>query len=183
MFLALAQLTNKAFTDAGKGRIRQSLTALVNMYNYNKTKLAWHHNYANPVYGVATICQQVRFLRWGHPSLFHIATALLIWYKMFCMREISYRLIWMKFKNRLSVYVQPGTHRCVNWWIIGFNIEPFCSDVCADHRRPQTLAEICRNMGICCGFRAVAASGNIRSSSYFSLTPIYGWVDIIWYCL
>ena len=29
MFLALAQLTNKAFTDAGKGRIRQLLTALV----------------------------------------------------------------------------------------------------------------------------------------------------------
>ena len=29
MFLAQAQLTNKAFTDAGKGRIRQSLTALV----------------------------------------------------------------------------------------------------------------------------------------------------------
>ena len=29
MFLALAQLTNKTFTDAGKGRIRQSLTALV----------------------------------------------------------------------------------------------------------------------------------------------------------
>ena len=39
----------------------------------------------------------------------------------------------------------------------GFNIEPFCSDVCGDHRRPQTLAEICRNMGIFCGFRAVAA--------------------------
>ena len=27
--LALAQFTNKAFTDAGKGLIRQSLTALV----------------------------------------------------------------------------------------------------------------------------------------------------------
>ena len=39
----------------------------------------------------------------------------------------------------------------------GFNIESFCSDVCRDHRRPQTLAEICRNIGICCGFRAVAA--------------------------
>ena len=39
----------------------------------------------------------------------------------------------------------------------GFNIEPLCSDVCGDHRRPQTLAEICRNMCICCGFRAVAA--------------------------
>ena len=39
----------------------------------------------------------------------------------------------------------------------GFNVEPFCSDVCGDHRRPQTLAEICKNMGICCGYRAVAA--------------------------
>ena len=41
MFLALAQLTNKTFTDAGKGRIRQSLTALVpiavviDIYNSN----------------------------------------------------------------------------------------------------------------------------------------------------
>ena len=36
------------------------------------------NNYANPVYGVATICHQVRWLRWGHPSLFHTATSLLI---------------------------------------------------------------------------------------------------------
>ena len=35
-------------------------------------------NYANPVYGVATICHQVRCLRWGHPSPFHTATSLLI---------------------------------------------------------------------------------------------------------
>ena len=41
----------------------------------------------------------------------------------------------------------------------GFEIEPFCPDVCGDHRRPQTLAEICRNMDICCDFRAVAARG------------------------
>ena len=39
----------------------------------------------------------------------------------------------------------------------GFNREPFCSDVCGDQRRPQTLAEICRNMDSCCGFRALAA--------------------------
>ena len=39
----------------------------------------------------------------------------------------------------------------------GFNIGTFCSDVCGDRRRPQTLAEICRNMDSCCGFRAVAA--------------------------
>ena len=41
----------------------------------------------------------------------------------------------------------------------GFNIEPFCSDVCGDYRRPQTLAEICRVMGIYCDFREVAARG------------------------
>ena len=28
--------------------------------------------------------------------------------------------------------------------------------MCGDHRRPQTLAEMCRNMGICYGFRSVA---------------------------
>ena len=39
----------------------------------------------------------------------------------------------------------------------GFNIEPFCSEVCEDNGRPQTLAEICRNMDSCCGFQAVAA--------------------------
>ena len=35
-------------------------------------------NYADPVYGVATICHQVRCLRWGQPSLFHTAMSLLI---------------------------------------------------------------------------------------------------------
>ena len=39
----------------------------------------------------------------------------------------------------------------------GFNIQPFCSDVCGDHRRPQTLAEMCRNMAFCYGFRSMAA--------------------------
>ena len=77
-----------------------------------------YHNYANPVYCVATICHQVRCLRWGHPSLFHTATPLLILYKMFCMRDISYRLTWMKCINMLSVYAQYGMHMRVNWWII-----------------------------------------------------------------
>ena len=57
-------------------------------------------------------------LRWGHPSHFHTATTLLIRYEMLCMREISYRLIWMKFINMLSVCAQCGTHRRFNWWII-----------------------------------------------------------------
>ena len=75
-------------------------------------------NYAYPVYGVATICHQVRWLRWGHPSLFHTATSLLIWFKMFCVRDISYRLIWMEFINMFSVYAQSGTHNRFNWLII-----------------------------------------------------------------
>ena len=72
-------------------------------------------NYASPVYGVATIFHQVRWLRWGHPSLFHIATSLLIWYKMFCVRDISYRLIWMEPIHLFSVYAQSGTHSRFNW--------------------------------------------------------------------
>ena len=72
-------------------------------------------NYANPVYGVATICQQVRWLCWGHPSLFHIATSLLIWYEILCVRDISYRLIWVEFINMFSVYAQSGTHSRFNW--------------------------------------------------------------------
>ena len=51
----------------------------------------------------------------------------------------------------------------------GFNIEPFCSDVCGDHRCPQTLTEICRNMGMCCGFRAVAAKGKYLGFILFTL--------------
>ena len=109
-------------------------------------KLTRH--YSNPVYGVATICHQIRWVRWGHPSLFHTATSLLIWYKMFCVRDISYRLIWMEFINMFSVYAQSGTHSHFNWWIIVF---------LTYNPSVLFLAEMCRNMGICYGFRSVAA--------------------------
>ena len=72
------------------------------------------NNYANPVYGVATICHQVHWLCWGHPSLFHTPTSLLIWYRMFCVRDISYRLTGMEFINMFSVYTQSGTHSHFN---------------------------------------------------------------------
>ena len=83
--------------------------------NSNSNSGGFNSNYASPVYGVATICHQVRWLRWGHPSLFHIATSLLIWYKMFCVRDISYRLIWMEHIHMFSVYAQSGTHSRFNW--------------------------------------------------------------------
>ena len=82
--------------------------------SHNKAVL----NYVNHVYGVATICHQVRCLRWGHPSLFHTVTSLLIWYNIFCMRDTSYRLIWIKFINMLSVYAQSGAHGRFKWLII-----------------------------------------------------------------
>ena len=61
----------------------------------------------------------------------------------------------------------------------GFNIEPFCSDVCGDHRRPQTLAEICRNMDSCCGFRAVAAREKYPGLTLFVLTREKSWKVLI----
>ena len=73
------------------------------------------YNYANPIYCFATICHQVPWLRWGNSSLFHTATSLLIWYKIFCVRDISHRLIWMEFINMFSVYAQSGTHSRFNW--------------------------------------------------------------------
>ena len=42
----------------------------------------------------------------------------LIWYKMFCVRDISYRLIWMEFINMFSVCAHSGTNSRFNWWII-----------------------------------------------------------------
>ena len=84
-------------------------------YWWTKFSLLPCVNYANPAYGAATICHQVRWLRWGHPSLFHTATSLLIWYNMFCVRDISYRLIWMEFINMFSVQAQSGTHSRFNW--------------------------------------------------------------------
>ena len=54
-----------------------------------------------------------------------------------------------------------------------FNIERFCSDVCGDHRRPQTLAEICRKMGICCGITAVAARDKYLGFILLHKLPIW----------
>ena len=57
------------------------------------------------------------------------------------------------------MYVQSETHGHFHWRIIAVLTNSYCSDVCGYHRRPQTLTEICRNMVICDGFRAVAARG------------------------
>ena len=38
----------------------------------------------------------------------------------------------------------------------GLNIEPYYFKVCGYRRSPQTLVEICRDMGICGAFRVVS---------------------------
>ena len=60
MFLALAQLTNKAFTDAGKGRIRQSLTALVFiLLSFLLKSSGW---FVIAVYGSVSAMELVKYL-------------------------------------------------------------------------------------------------------------------------
>ena len=65
----------------------------------------------------------------------------------------------------------------------GFNIEPFCCDVCGDLGRPQTLVEIHRNMDISCGFRAVAARekypGLILLQNDIAHTHTYIYIKVI----
>ena len=60
--------------------------------NADNVSIWWRHH---------VLCLQIIFKR-------------VFWY----MRNISYRFIRMKFINMLSVYVQSGTHRRFNWWII-----------------------------------------------------------------
>ena len=108
-------------------------------------------------------------MRWGHSSLFHAATSLLSWYKIFCMGDILYKLIWMKFINILSMYVQSGMQMHFNWWII---------EVLTQNPSVMMSEEICRNMGICCGFRTVATREKYLGSILFSnaLKWLLSWV-------
>ena len=84
------------------------------IWSYSLETLILGQNYANPAYGAATICHYVRWLRWGHPSLFHTATSILIWYKMFCVRDISETYM-DGIHNMFSVHAQPGMHSRFNW--------------------------------------------------------------------
>ena len=81
-----------------------------------------------------------------------------------CVRKVRIFHHW--FRQWLGA--DQGTSHCLSqWWLAYWRIyaslglneltqSPTVLDVCGYHRCPQTLAEICRNMGICCGFRAVA---------------------------
>ena len=54
----------------------------------------------------------------------------------------------------------------------GFNIQSFCSDVCGEHRRPQTLADMYRNMGIC--YRVGSVAARVKYPGFMQLnTAVY----------
>ena len=80
------------------------------------------------------------------------------WCNIACVGYISHRLTWIKFIIMFPMFEQILYRQIFslkNYCCI--NTTSHCSDVCGYNRCPQTLAEICRNMGICCGLRAVAA--------------------------
>ena len=84
--------------------------------------------------------------------------------------HVSFKLIWNGLHGRciiqthLDTFYQHTFYVCASWDTqalslrnyCGFNSRSYCTDACGYHQCPQTLAEICRNMGICCGFRGVA---------------------------
>ena len=76
----------------------------------------------------------------------------------------------------MYMYVQSGTQAISLKNYCGFNTNSYCSDVCGYRRCPQTLPKICRNMGICCSFRAVAAG--VKYLGFMLLIENYHFVPI-----
>ena len=116
-----------------------------------------HTQYSKPYIWCSTVCHQVRCQRWGHPGLFDAATSLLSQYKMVC-RYIIWTYMEEIYKHAFYVCAIWDT---LAFWLTNycrFNIEPYCPDVCGYQRCPQTWVEICKNMGICYGLKAVATS-------------------------
>ena len=90
------------------------------------------------------------------------------------MGDTLYRLIWMKFISPLSMYVRSGTHRHLYWWI--FVVLTQIPTVLWILQVPPN-SEICRNVGISCGFRAVAARDKYPG---FILYSTWHFSSVIW---
>ena len=79
----------------------------------------------------------------GHLGHFHRAISHLNWYEIVCMGDVICISSQMKSRNMFSVYLRSEIPRHL------FIIKPHCFHVCVYQCRPQTLATIWRNMGIC----------------------------------
>ena len=146
-------------------------------YNHNRRKqphLWWRHgmepfpyqltlcegNHRSPsISGLVEYCNyflQGCFMHWGCPSLFHTAASHFIWYKV---ASVEIFLFGSKLQLQLHTFYVCTIQDTQAFWLkndCGLSIEPCWFDKWGHRRCHQTLSAICRNMGICGGFRAVA---------------------------
>ena len=128
------------------------------------------------------------FCRFNNISIFwymHHAKALLMWVlrvsslNVLCFAwnmtwgYLAYALIRIRSTNMFSVNLQPGISLKIYW---RFKIEPHCFNGCVHQRRPQFLAAIFRNFGICDIFTAVAVTENMFG---FILMPLQSFVSVL----
>ena len=123
-------------------------------YLYNLAKSQSHKfcslNYLNPICWVATLCHQVCCMYWRHFGHLHRAISNLNWYEIVCMEDLASTFSQMKSMNMFSMYLQSGIPQAFPLKIYcRFNIEPHCFHAYVCQCWPQTLAAICRNMGVC----------------------------------
>ena len=85
-----------------------------------------------------------------HFSFCHGGMSNLNWYKLVNMGYLWYAVIWLQSINMFSLDLQSGVIRYFHWILIYQGLY-----VCVYQGCPQTLAEICRNMGISDVFEVV----------------------------
>ena len=126
--------------------------------------LLFRHNTPNPICCVATMCHQVRSMHWE---------------SLLCS-QVSFKLIKNGLHERfiIQIYLDKSYEHAFYVCAIrdtqvrpvksycGFNTELHCSDFCGYQWCPQTLAAICRNMGICGSFGAAATWEKYQGLSY-----------------
>ena len=141
-----------------------------------------HPNYVDRECCVATVCHQVRFMYWEHLGHFQKAISHLKWHKIVCMRYLACAFSQMKSTDMFSMYLQSGVIQTFHMVIYcGLNIKLHCFHVYVCQCWPQTLATICRNMGIWDVFMLhpprkiylgfVAFAGTVPTRSDSNLTP------------
>ena len=139
----------------------------------------WQH--VDPECCVATVCHQVRFMYWEHLGHFQRAISHLKWHKIVCMRYLACAFSQMKSTDMFSMYLQSGVPRHFIWWFIAVEHKTSLFSCFVCQCWPQTLATICRNMGIWDVFMLhpprkiylvfVAFAGTVPTRSDSNLTP------------
>ena len=89
------------------------------------------------------------------------------------MGYLACALIRITSTNMFYVNLQPDILLKIYW---RFKIEPHCFDGCLYQRRPQILAALFSNVGICEVFKAVPATENM---SWFILLPLQSFVSVL----